>query len=189
VPGTKPEIETARLHLRQLVPGDLEELYLIRSDAEVMRFITGSPSTRYGVRARIEKHLRTWDDHGFGHWAVTLKEDPGIIGWCGLDLLDQTTEIEVGYGFARAYWGLGFATESAAASLCFGFTQLALDRIAGVAYPENVGSWRVMAKLGMKYVRTGFYYGKDMVYYEISSSAFRPATGEYSLQDNPKATR
>lgn len=118
---------------------------------------------------------------------MTRKEDPRIVGWCGLDFLDQTTEIEVGYGFAKECWGFGYATESAAASLLFGFSQLGLDRIVAVAYPENVASWRVMEKVGMKYVRTGFYYGANMVYYEISSSALRPGAGECVLRDNCQA--
>jgi RimJ/RimL family protein N-acetyltransferase len=180
----KPEIETARLRLRVPSLSDLDDLYLIRSDPDVMRFITGAPSTREETLAGLDKHLKRWEEHGFGQWVLNFKGEAALLGWCGLDFLDTTTEIEVGYGLAQEYWGLGIATEAAEASLRFGFEQLNLERIVAVAYPQNRGSWRVMEKLGMKYVREGFYYGADMVYYQILRQDFRPSASEYFLRDN-----
>lgn len=181
---TKPEIETARLHLQQHSASDLDELYLIRSDPEVMRFITGAPATKEQTLEGLNKHLNRWAEFGFGSWAIRFKNDPAIVGWCGLDFLDTTTEIEVGYGLAKKYWGLGIATEAAEASLRFGFEQLNLERIVAVAYPQNIASRRVMEKLGMKYVREGFYYGADMVYYQILRTEFRASASQYVLRDN-----
>ena len=180
----KPEIETARLRLRLPLPSDLDDLYSIRSDAEVMRFITGAPSTKDETLAGLNKHLKRWEEHGFGQWAINFKNEATLLGWCGLDFLDTTTEIEVGYGLAKKYWGLGVATEAAEASLRYGFEQLNLERIVAVAYPQNIASRQVMVKLGMKHVRNGFYYGADMVYYQIFRRDFRPSASEYVLRDN-----
>lgn len=180
----KIEIETSRLNLRQFNPQDLDDLYLIRSDSQVMRFITGSPSTKQEAEAALTKHLDRWQQVSFGHWALNFHGKTDLLGWCGLDFLDTTFEIEVGYGLAREYWGQGIATEAAAAALRYGFEELKLDRLVAVAYPENVGSWNVMKKLGMHYVKNDFYYGADMVYWEILQEQFRPGASKYVLRDN-----
>lgn len=149
-----------------------------------MRFITGVPSTREQAQAALAKHLNRWQVHGFGHWAVRFKNDRRLLGWCGLDFLDTTPEIEVGYGLARPHWGLGISTEAARASLEYGFEQLHLDRIVAVAYPENTASRHVMEKLGMTYVKDGFYYGANLVYYEIASADFKMSASNRILRDN-----
>jgi RimJ/RimL family protein N-acetyltransferase len=164
--------------------GDLNDLFLIRSDPEVMRFITGVPSTREQALAALTKHLSRWQAHGFGHWAVRFKNDPTLLGWCGLDFLDTTPEIEVGYGLARSHWGLGISTEAARASLEYGFEHLHLERIVAVAYPENTASRHVMDKLGMKYVKNGSYYGGDLVYYDLNRADFPPSASNRILRDN-----
>lgn len=179
------EIQTSRLLLRLLGPGDLDDLHLIRSDPEVMRFITGVPSTKEQSREWLQKNLKRREENGLGRWAVRFREDQALLGWCGLDLLDTTTDVEVGYGLARRYWGLGIAGEAAEASLRYGFERLNLERIVAVAYPENLGSRRVMEKVGLKYLRNGFYYGADLVYYEIVRADFRPGASEFVVRDNP----
>ena len=96
-----------------------------------MRFITGVPSTREQSLAALSKHLNRWQTHSFGHWAVRFKSEPTLLGWCGLDFLDTTTEIEVGYGLARSHWGLGISTEAARASLEYGFEHLIWSGFCG----------------------------------------------------------
>ncbi len=163
---------------------DLDDLFLIRSDPEVMRFITGVPSSRAQALAALTKHLNRWQAHAFGHWAVRFKNNPTLLGWCGLDFLDTTPEIEVGYGLARSHWGLGISTEAARASLEYGFQHMSPERIVAVAYPENAASRHVMEKLGMKYVKNGSYYGADLVYYEISRADFPVSAYNRILRDN-----
>jgi RimJ/RimL family protein N-acetyltransferase len=59
-------------------------------------------------------------------------------------------EADIGYEFAPAYWGQGYATEAAQAIMAFGFTELKVHRIWSWCIAENVGSARVMEKLGMR---------------------------------------
>ncbi len=167
------EIETARLRLRPFREEDLDALAAIRSDAEVMRYIgAGLPQSRETTRLFIEKNSVRWAARGLGLSAVEFKGREGLLGWCGLAPLEETEEVEVGYGFAREHWGQGLATEAAYAALGYGFETLALDEIAAVAYPENLASRRVMEKLGMKYLRPAFFYGVNVVYYAIKRQEF-----------------
>jgi ribosomal-protein-alanine N-acetyltransferase len=171
--------------MRQFTLADLEDLYSIRSDPEVVKFITGLPATKEQFAATLEKHLQRWEQYGFGPWALNFQGGADLLGWCGLDFLDTTTEVEVGYGLARRFWRLGIASEAAAASLRYGFQSLNLKRIVAVAYPQNTASWHIMEKLGMRYVKKGWYYGAEMVYYEIGCDEFRPSASKYVLRDNP----
>jgi RimJ/RimL family protein N-acetyltransferase len=149
-----------------------------------MRFITGAPSSRAKTQEALFKYLNRWQTHHFGPWAVRFKDGPTLLGWCGLDFLETTPEIEVGYGLARSHWGLGVSTEAARASLEYGFEHLSLDRIVAVARPENAASRHVMEKLGMRFVKNGYFYGADLVYYEIDRDGFSLSASNRFLRDN-----
>jgi len=81
------------------------------------------------------------------------KEGRRLIGFCGLQPLPETDEIEIGWWLARAWWGRGLATEAARAALHEGFTRAGLDRIVAIAQPANTASIRIMEKLGMRFER------------------------------------
>jgi len=162
------EIETARLQLRKFSPGDLDDLFLLNSDPDVMRYIgSGIPASREQTQASLNSIMGAWEQHGFGLWAAVYKEEKKLIGFCGLKYLDCTTEVEVGYRLAKNYWGMGLATEGARASLEYGFNALDLDRIVAVVQPGNIASQKVLEKIGLKYERDGRYYNSYVKYYSI----------------------
>ena len=90
----------------------------------------------------------------------------------GLQPLEDTGEIEVGYNLAKKYWRHGYGYECALAWLKYGFEKAGLERIVAVAHPDNTGSWRIMEKCGMKYEKTAKHYGIDCVFYAISREEF-----------------
>jgi ribosomal-protein-alanine N-acetyltransferase len=179
----RPEIETAPLTLRQFTAADFDEVAAMRGDAVVMRYIgKGTPQDEQQAKTWLEKNESRWEQHSLGMWAVTPKDEKTLLGWCGLAMLDETDEVEVGYGFAHAHWGKGIASEGARASLRYGFETLGLNRIVAVALPENTASRRVMEKLGMKYEREAYYYSCDVAYYAISRDEFKPDPTPYRLK-------
>jgi ribosomal-protein-alanine N-acetyltransferase len=166
------EIETARLRLRMFRPSDLDALSRITGDVEVMKYLgTSGARTREKTKNTIDAILRHWDEHGFGIWALDHRADGRLIGWCGLQMLEKTPEVEVAYLLAKAYWNQGLATEAARASIEYGLDELKLERIVAIARPENVGSYRVMEKVGMKYERDAHFYNVDVVYYAIERAS------------------
>lgn len=162
------EIETARLYLRQFTPNDLDDLYRIYSDSEVMKYIGKGVRTRTETETAIYNILEHWEQNNFGMWALVHKIDRKIIGRCGLVFLDKTPEIELGYALDKVYWNQGLATEASFASLNYGFQILKLQRIVAIARPENLASQRVMQKVGMKYEKNARYYETDVAYYSKS---------------------
>jgi RimJ/RimL family protein N-acetyltransferase len=171
----KRVIETPRLLLRSFTPDDLDEFALLCADPDVMRYIgNGEPQSRERAEMRFNSLIEHWNDHGFGPFAVTTKSGAEFTGFCGLQFLDNTRDIEVGYRLAKRFWGMGFATEAAKASLRFGFEELGLDRIVAVVQPENLASCRVVEKIGLRYVRDARFYETDVSYYEISREQYGP---------------
>lgn len=144
--------ESERLQYREFRPGDAAVLYVLNADPEVIRY-TGDPPFASEEDAR--KFVLGYDryrKHGYGRWAAIRKEDQQFIGWAGLNLIDE--EVDLGYRFFRSVWGQGYATEAARACLDFGFGTLGMTRIIARALPENIASWKVLEKIGMRF--TGF---------------------------------
>ena len=152
-PATVPTVETARLLLRGWRDDDVARIADILADAQVATFLFGGPLDLEEARAAVERRRMHWATAGVGYWAVELKETGALVGWAGLQPVHHFPEFagetEVGWMLAHEAWGRGLATEAGAASLRFGFEDLALDRVYAFHLPANGRSEHVMEKLGM----------------------------------------
>lgn len=166
-------IETERLLIREFTLEDLDKLIEIRSDPQVYKYLGGiERQNPQALAKRLRFYIGCYDKYGFGTCATIWKETGEMIGSCGLQPLEDTGEIEVGYALAREYWGKGLGFECARTWLEYGFEKAKLERIVAIAAPENVGSWRVMEKCGMKYEKTEIHYDQECVFYAISKDEF-----------------
>ncbi len=174
--------ETERLRFRKFEWGDLHGLASIRGDADVMRYIgSRRPESVGEVQNVLNGILAHWRVHGFGRWALIDRQSEVLIGWCGLSYLEQTREVEIGYGIAKPFWGKGLASEAASATMQYGFQHLCLDRIVAGAWPDNVASQHVMKKLGMRFIKQAQFYGADLLYYAISVEEYRSRTRHHVI--------
>jgi len=132
---------------------DLEPLTAMHLDSEVCRFIglRTPEQTRNGLCAWIAAYR--WV--GFPKWAVVLQENGALIGRCGVtpEEYEGISEPELGWTFARAHWGFGYATEAAAAVMKHLFEVLGFRRIISLIDPQNLASERVAARIGMTFER------------------------------------
>ena len=166
-------LETERLMMTPLKREDLPWLIEMRSPEPVNRFLGGiERQNAEELATRMNFYLDCHERLGFGFCKFELKSTGEYIGTGGLQPLEDTDEIEVGYNFSEKYWRQGFGYEVAMAWLKYGFETVGLDRIVAVADPENKGSWRIMEKCGMQYEHTEVHYGMDCVYYAISREEF-----------------
>jgi ribosomal-protein-alanine N-acetyltransferase len=178
-----PTIKTDRLTLRGFEPDDVDRLAALLGDPAVMRYMPArKPLSRKQAAASLRRVSMCWYQHGQGRWAVIPNEDSRLIGWSGLEYLPEVDETEVLYLFGPAYWGKGYATEAAHASLRWGFEELQLERIIGVVFPENAASRRVLEKIGLVYEGRRTISECHMVQYAITRDVFRPGEGTYILQ-------
>jgi RimJ/RimL family protein N-acetyltransferase len=147
-----PILETERLRLREWRELDLAPFAALNADPQVMEFLPG-PLDRVesdALASRIRAHFTR---HGYGLWAV---EAPGVadfIGFVGMSVPNFqahfTPCVEIGWRLAHGYWGNGYATEAARATLAFAFRGLALDEVVSFTVPLNWRSRRLMERLGM----------------------------------------
>jgi len=152
-------LETARLILRRFTPDDVDTLYALDADPEVMRYVTGGQGTpRDAIRDDyIPAYLRYYDRaDGYGFWAAIARESGDFLGWFHFRPAPGSPpdEPELGYRLHRAAWGHGYGTEGSRALIDHGFAALGVRRVVASAGADNVASWRVMEKCGMTRVRS-----------------------------------
>lgn len=179
-----PEIETARLRLRMFTPDDLADYQTqIYGDAEVMPYLPGGqPRPIEQTQAILIEFMDYWQTHNHGMWAVNLKESGAFIGHCGLLYLRNSPEVELVYAYGKVYWGQGIGSEAAKATLRYGFETAGLERILALAVPENIGSRRVMEKVGMTFEGISIdYYDTALALYSVNREQFAPDNGVYIL--------
>ncbi len=83
--------------------------------------------------------------------------------------MPEFNETDIGFRFLPQYWGKGIATEVSKEIIKYGFEVLKLERIIGIADPENIASCRVLEKIGLKFYKIDTYDDSDKKYnwYEI----------------------
>lgn len=169
-------LETERLFFRRLTLDDLPWLIEMRSPEPVNRYL-GGPEMQNAdsLSKRIRFYIECYDKFGFGNSAMGLTQTGELIGTSGLQPLENTGEIEVGYNLSERFWRKGYGLECARAWLRYGFETAGLDRIVAVAVPENTGSWRIMQKCGMAYECNEIHYGFECVKYAITREQFLSA--------------
>lgn len=169
--SAKPELETARLHLRQFRNSDLDAYARITADAETMRHLaSGRPFDRDQAHRSLGYLLAHWQIRGYGLWAAEEKHSGELIGRIGLYRPEGWPGLEVGWLVARRRWGEGFATEGARAALDYAFTELRESRAISAIAPENAASIRVAEKLGLRYAETRQIAGRSVSIYAIRNS-------------------
>jgi [ribosomal protein S5]-alanine N-acetyltransferase len=163
-------LETERMRLMPWQPDDWLLLRPIATDPEVVRYISnGEPWPDERIRAWAARQVTHFSKFGFCFWELFYKQTDEMIGFCGLQPLDGTQEIEIGWWLARAWWGKGLATEAAREALRDGFERAALKRIVSIAMRENAASTHIMEKLGMKYEREMTHRGVGVVLYAAAN--------------------
>lgn len=142
--------ETERLILRHMMLDDLEALFATLGDPMAMRYYP-SAFLREDVTRWIEWCMKSYEENGYGLYAMMLKGTGTVIGDCGhaRQEVEGRTEIEIGYHVQREHWRNGYATEAARGALAYGFETLRAKRLISLIRPENIPSRRVAEKMGM----------------------------------------
>lgn len=148
-----PEIATERLLLRGFLPGDWVALARFYADDTVMRHMLpgrGLPKQDAEIRAKSNIHNfnQSWEQNGYGVWAVQDREAGRLLGQCGLRWVPEAEAVELLYLLNKTHWGRGLASEAARAAVGFGFSATALDSLFAVTSPANAASQNVLRKLG-----------------------------------------
>ena len=145
-------IETDRLVLRRWRDDDHAPFAALNADPAVMEHMPAAldRAASDALVRRIEAHF---DEHGYGLWAVEVKDGDPFVGFVGLSTVDFAAPfapaVEIGWRLARGAWGHGYATEGARRALAYAFEQAGLDEVVSFTVPQNARSRAVMVRLGM----------------------------------------
>lgn len=163
-------LETQRLIVKPTSYENLDQVYTLFADPEVMRYVGRGVKTREETLDYLKKFINHYEKHGFGFGDVYEKESGLFVGRAGLiflELKDDQPDIEVGYALHKKFWKKGYATELAKAFLDWGFKHLPVNKLVAVIRPENEESRRVLEKSGMHYVGRENCYGTQVAKYAI----------------------
>ena len=145
-----PVLKTPRLVLRQARPEDMQRLFHVAQDEDVMRHFGTEPfeSEQQALDA-IAWQQRIWAEGTGIRWVITEPDHDAFIGDVGYFKYErQHRRAEVGYLLAKAYWRRGLMTEAMTAVLDYGFASMDLNRVEALVDPRNAASVGLVHKLG-----------------------------------------
>jgi RimJ/RimL family protein N-acetyltransferase len=142
-------LETTRTRLTTWLPDDLHELRALHSDPRAMRYMRSGVEDPARTSARLAAFLREQAERGWTKWRVEDRSGR-MLGRAGFNLSADGRRRELGYVLAPVAWGRGLGTELAVALVRWHRRHLdGLDpALQAWAFPENVGSRRVLEKCG-----------------------------------------
>lgn len=143
-----PMLRTERLQLRSLSLKDSDTIYSYFSNPEMTKYYGMEP---FQSRLEADKFIKDFlDDYNMlFRWAIVEKSTNKLIGTCGFHAISEKhLRAEIGYEIEVEHWGKGYATEAIRALVHYGFDSMKFQRIGANVYPENVGSRKVLEKVG-----------------------------------------
>lgn len=152
-----PEIKTERLLLRKLTDADTEQIFKLRSDENVMKYIGKKPITTMDEARDWVKLINDSLENNSGiTWGICETEKTLLIGTIGLwKIIKENYRAEIGYMLLPQYWKKGFTKEAILKVISYGFHEIKLHSIEAHISPKNIASATVLEKTG--FVREGYF--------------------------------
>lgn len=176
-----PELETQRLKLRRADLNDVNELFALRSDPNIMKYIPRPVATSL---EEATEHFKMMDEkisnNEMINWAITLKDNPKMIGTIGyFRMKPEHYRAEIGYMLLPDFHGKGYVTEAINGVVDYGFTKMGLHSIEAMIDPENIASAKVLEKCSFvkeaHFKENEFYNGEfidTVIYSKLNSKNY-----------------
>lgn len=170
--NTLPLITTSRLVLRWISKNDIDSLYEIFSDPQVMRYWSTVPLLDPEAAAELQREIAEGNESDtMFKWGLALRDSDTLIGTTTLFNLNlDNGRAELGYALGRAHWGKGYMHEALNALISHAFEVMNLRRLEADVDPRNAASIRTLEKLGFQ--REGFLRERWHVNGEIQDAFF-----------------
>ena len=142
--STFPMLITERLTLRQLLESDVEEIFLLRSDTTINKFLDRKPSETLEDALNFIKNIK---NNELLYWAITQKHNGKLIGTiCLFDFYDELNKCEIGYELLTDYQGQGIMSEATQKIIEFAVHTLGLKTIDAITHKDNQSSIKLLQK-------------------------------------------
>lgn len=151
-----PTLETNRLILRKILPGDFADMYDYSCRPETSRYLLWNPHENLRYTKKYISYLQTaYRNEEFFDFGLVDKKSGKMIGTCGFTDFDiPNNSAEIGYVLHPDFWGKGLAKEAILRVMAFGFAELRLHRISAKIMTGNAASKKVAEKCGMRHEAT-----------------------------------
>jgi RimJ/RimL family protein N-acetyltransferase len=169
---TLPIIATPRVVLRWIAEDDVDSLYEIFSDPQVMRYWSTVPLPNREAAAELQREIAAGNESERSFkWGLALRDSNVVIGTTTLfNLSLDNGRAELGYAMGRAYWGKGYMSEALKALVSHAFEVMELRRLEADVDPRNAASIRMLERLGFQ--REGFLSERWHVNGELQDALF-----------------
>lgn len=170
--NTLPVIAAERVVLRWISENDIDDLFEIFSDPQVMRYWSSPPLIDRQAAAEMQREIADGNrNNSMFKWGLALGESDKIIGTATLFNLSLSNgRAELGYAMGRAHWGKGYMNEALKALVAYAFEGFDLRRLEADVDPRNGASIRTLERLGFQ--REGFLRERWHVDGEIQDAFF-----------------
>ena len=168
-------LETDRLLLREMKMSDAEKLYEMDCNPNIHKYLWNKPITSIEeVYKYIEMVRDQYVKNEIGRFVVIEKESNELMGWAGLKyntemVNNKVNFYDIGYRLNEKFWGKGYASEASFAWLDYGFNVLKINVMQAAAHADNIGSNKILEKIGLKmtenYLEDGVYWN----WYELKN--------------------
>ncbi|APG66064.1 GNAT family N-acetyltransferase [Tenacibaculum todarodis] len=174
-------LETERLILREIKETDLDGMFELDANPKVHLYLGNRPiSSKREALENIQFIQKQYKERGIGRFTCIEKTSGDFIGWSGLKFNQDKKEavngiqnfIDIGYRFIPKYWKKGYGLESAKACLEFGFSEMKYNKICAAALEENIGSNRILTKIGLQLVNQFDYENVKANWYELKKENY-----------------
>ena len=169
---TLPIITTPRVVLRWISEDDIDSLYEIFSNPQVMRYWSTAPLAERAAAAELQREIADGNESEIMFkWGLALRDSNTVIGTTTLFNLNfDNGRAELGYAMGRAHWGKGYMNEALNALVSHAFEVMELRRLEADVDPRNAASIRTLERLGFQ--REGFLRERWHVNGEIQDALF-----------------
>ena len=170
--STLPIITTERLVLRWVSENDIDSLYEVFSDPQVMRYWSTPPYTNREDAVKLQREIAAGNENNtMIKWGLALRESDHLIGTTTLfNLSLENGRAELGYAMGHAHWGKGYMNEALQALLFHAFEVMNIRRLEADVDPRNTASIRTLERLGFQ--REGYLRERWHVNGEIQDAFF-----------------
>lgn len=172
-------LQTKRLILRPFESSDDEVLFALDSNPNVHLYLGNNPATKIEqVQENIKSLQNQYKQNGIGRFVVELKETNEVIGWAGLKFITEEDNghvnfYDIGYRLREEFWGKGYAYEAAVKWLDHAFNDMKIPAIYASAHIDNIGSNKILKKIGLQQNGQFLWNGLTCNWYELENKRIR----------------
>ncbi|MFA8342824.1 MAG: GNAT family N-acetyltransferase [Rhodothermaceae bacterium] len=163
-----PELKTSRLKLRALKQSDKNEVFEIRSDKNIAKYLDRPLYKTIQEAEEFIEKISSANSSDWYYWTITLSDSDELIGTiCLWNFPDDKKIADTGYEMRTKFQGNGYAKEALQKIIEFGFENLALEKITAEVAPENKASIKMLEKFNFC-LNTSVPQNSKTIIYELS---------------------